>query len=80
LLKEKEEEEEEGGGGEGGRCIKAKAMNEVDAELDRATPASVRNDADEPLTPISAQLLSSLSLSLSLRANVREPLGLLPCK
>jgi hypothetical protein len=71
LLKEKEEEEEEGGGGEGGRCIKAKAMNEVDAELDRATPASVRNDADEPLTPpISAQLLSSLSLSLSLSPSV----------
>jgi hypothetical protein len=28
-------------------------MNEVDARRDRATPASVRHDDDEPLTPIS---------------------------
>jgi hypothetical protein len=28
-------------------------MNELDAGHDRATPASVGHDADEPLTPIS---------------------------
>jgi hypothetical protein len=27
-------------------------MNEVDARRDRATPASVRHDADGPLIPI----------------------------
>jgi hypothetical protein len=33
--------------------FKAKAMNGVDAGCDRATPAWVRHDDDEPLTPIS---------------------------
>ncbi len=31
--------------------IQSKAMNEVDAGRDRATPASVRPDDDEPLAP-----------------------------
>ncbi len=42
---------------------KQKAMNEVDAGRHRATPASVRHDDDEPLTPISPLLLLSVSLS-----------------
>ena len=33
--------------------IQSKAMNEVDAGRDRATPAWVRHDDDEPLTRIS---------------------------
>ena len=33
--------------------IQKKAMNEVDGGRDRATPASVKHDDDEPLTPIS---------------------------
>ena len=37
-------------GGEEG-FIQSKAINEVDAGRDRATPASVRHDDDEPLTP-----------------------------
>ena len=48
--KEEDEEEEV--------CSKHRAMNEVDAGRDRATPAWVRHDADQPLT-------------LSLRATVR---------
>ena len=40
-----------GGGGGEGRLIRSKAMNEVDARRDRATPASVGHDDDEPLTP-----------------------------
>jgi hypothetical protein len=48
-------------------------MNEVDAGRDRATPASVRHDDDEPLTPISSDVWSlkkklHTSLLLSLRA------------
>jgi hypothetical protein len=35
----------------GGRFIQNKATNEVDAGRNRATPASVRHDDDEPLTP-----------------------------
>jgi hypothetical protein len=33
--------------------VQSKAMNEVDAGRDRATPESVRHDDVEPLTPIS---------------------------
>ncbi len=33
------------------KVYSSKAMNEVDAGRDRAMPASVRHDADEPLTP-----------------------------
>ena len=43
ILEEGEEEEEEEEG-----VFKANAMNEVDAGRDRATPASVRHDDDEP--------------------------------
>jgi hypothetical protein len=39
-----------GGGGEGGgRFFQSKAINEVDAGRDRATPASVRHDDDEEM-------------------------------
>ena len=53
-----EEREEEGkrgrGEGEGGgKGFQSKAMYEVDAGRDHATPAWVRHDADQPLTPIS---------------------------
>jgi hypothetical protein len=33
--------------------LKAKAMNALNAGRDRASPASVRHDAEEPLIPIS---------------------------
>jgi hypothetical protein len=36
-------------------------MNEVDAGRDRATPASVRHDDDEPLAPISSDVWSFFS-------------------
>jgi hypothetical protein len=36
-----------------GGSFKAKAMNEVDAGRDHATPASVSHDHDELLTPVS---------------------------
>ena len=43
--------ENRGAGVGGGRLNRIKAMNEVDAGRDRATPASVRHDDDEPLAP-----------------------------
>jgi len=52
-------EEDEGG------LFKAKAMNEVDAGRDRATPASVGHDADEPLTTISPNLQKQRTTLLS---------------
>ena len=39
-----------GNRGKGSGLSKAKAMNEVDAGRDRATPASVRHDDDRPVT------------------------------
>jgi hypothetical protein len=48
----KQEEEEEK---ERGRVSKQLSMDEVDAGRDRATPASVRHDDDEPLIPISQE-------------------------
>ena len=44
--------------------FKTKASNEVDAGRDRATPASVRHDDDEPLTPISPCYRSIRDLAL----------------
>jgi hypothetical protein len=64
--KQEEEEEEK----ERGRVSKQLSMDEVDAGRDRATPASVRHDDDEPLIPISqeeeeADCRGSSSASLS---------------
>lgn len=60
-------------------AIQSKAMNDVDAERDRATSASVRHD-DESLSPLSLRatvLLPTPALPQRCRRG-REPLGLLP--
>jgi hypothetical protein len=55
--------------------FEAKASNEADAGRDRATPASVRHDDDQPLTPISQFYRSIRDLELEQKRPTSAPVG-----